>query len=201
MNKISEDLTLIIQKKSAIGHVSLSDFTDHFGNRSIAFIISLLALPIALPFTPPGINTPFAVACIILAFNFGLNKQDFSLPKFIASKKLPFKPDGGFFKAMTKLLTMVEIFIKPRLSWVTESKFSKPLLAVGLICASVVMLIPLPIINSVSSLIVLLIALGIVSKDGLMALTSSVLGFLLLATSVGLIIYGIIIGQSFFVQI
>jgi len=198
MNKISEDIALILKKKSAAGQIYLSDFTDHFGNRSIAFIIALLALPIALPFTPPGINTPFAAACIILAFNFGLNKQDFSLPKFIANKKLPFKPDGGFFKAMTKLLTLLEILIKPRLSWVTESKFSKPLLALGLVCASIVMLIPLPVINSVSSLIVLLIALGIVSKDGLMALTSSLLGFLLLAASIGLIVYGLIIGQSFF---
>ncbi len=199
MNKISEELTLIIKKKSAEGQIYLSDFTQHFGDRSIAFIIALLALPISLPFTPPGINTPFALICIILAINFGLNKKDFKLPKFIESQKLPFKPDGKFFNAMTKLLSWAEIIIKPRLGWVTDSVLSKPLLALGLICASTVMLIPLPVINSVSSLIVLLIALGIVSKDGLVALVFSLAGLLLLLGSIAVIIYGIVIGQSFFV--
>ena len=198
MFKMSQEIQEILTKESGKGTIYLSDFTKHFGSRSVAFIIALLALPIALPFTPPGINTPFAVACILLSFNLILNKKEFKLPDFIEKRKLPFKPDGKFFSAMTKMLNWIEKIIKPRMAWVVESRLSLPLLGLGLLCASIVMLIPLPIINSLSSLIVLLIALGILSKDGLVALVSSVSGVLLLLVSLGIIIYGVWLGQSFF---
>jgi hypothetical protein len=201
MLKVSQEIQEIIQKESADGVVRISDFTTHFGYRSSAVIIALLALPIALPFTPPGINTPFAIACIFLSFSLILNKEEFRLPNFINNRKLPFKPDGGFFKAMTKLLGWVELVIKPRLGWVTNSKFSKPLLGLGILAASIVMIIPLPIINSLSSLIVLMVALGIVTKDGLVSLLSAIAGFLLLLSSIAIVVYGVYIGQSFFVSL
>jgi len=200
-NKISEEIQSILKKETADGVLYISDFTSHFGHRSAAFIIALLALPIALPFTPPGINTPFAIACIFLSFSLILNKEEFSLPNFINNRKLPFKPDGGFFKAMTKLLTWAELVIKPRLEWVTNSKLSKPLLGLGVLAASIVMIIPLPIINSLSSLIVLMVALGIVTKDGLVSLFSATAGVLLLLSSIAIVLYGIYIGQSFFVSL
>lgn len=198
MLTISQELETVIKKASSKGIIYISDFTSHFGSRSVAFIIALLALPISLPFTPPGINTPFAVICILLSFNLILDKKEFHLPKFIEKKALPFKPDGKFFKAMTKLLTWIELILKPRLLWVTQSHLSQRLLGLGLLCASIVMLIPLPVINSVSSLIVLLVALGIVSKDGFVSLVSAVSGALLLFGSIAIIIYGVYIGQSFF---
>jgi len=165
---------------------------------SLIFIIAILSLPIALPFTPPGINTPFAVVCLILIVNWMRNKPDFAFPKWIASKKIPFSPDGKFFEAMTKLLGWLEKIIKPRNETLISNKFSRFILGLGLLCSTTVMLIPLPVINSVSSLLVLLTSYSIISKDGKMAMISAVGGILLLLASVSIIAYGFYFGISFF---
>jgi hypothetical protein len=198
MKSITQELEEIIQKESKDGQIYLKDFVTHFGDRSLVFIIAILALPIALPFTPPGINTPFAVICIILILNWMIDKKDFKLPKWLESKKVPFKPDGKFFAAMKKMLSWIEYIIKPRGAQILESKVLKFVLGLGLLSSAIVMLIPLPVINSVSSLLVLLISISIVSKDGVLAFISAIGGILLLATSVGIVSYGLYIGQSFF---
>lgn len=195
---ISQELESILKKETSDNIVRMKDFTNHFGSRSVAFIIALLALPIALPFTPPGVNTPFAVVCIILAINIMMNKKNLELPHWIADKQIPFRADGRFFDAMTQMLKWVEKLVKPRISWVTDSKYSQPVLGFGVLCASIVMLIPLPIINSLSSVLVLLIAVGIVSKDGIVSIISTIAGILLLVVAIAVIVYGLYIGQSFF---
>jgi hypothetical protein len=198
MKSIVQELEYIIENESKDGVIFLKDFTSHFGDRSLAFIIALLALPIALPFTPPGINTPFALVCLILIVSWMLNRKDFKLPKWIEDKKLPFSPDGKFFSAMKKLLSWLEVLIKPRNPQIIDSKFGRFVLGLGLLSSATVMLIPLPVINSISSLIVLLTSVAIVSKDGKIGLLSAVAGILLLLSSIGIIVYGVWIGQSFF---
>ena len=195
---ISQELEYIIRKESQDKEVYLRDFTTHFGDRSLVFIITILALPIALPFTPPGVNTPFAVVCIILIINWMRNKRDFKLPKWIESKRIPFSPDGRFFEAMKKLLNWIEKIIKPRNENLIDSTIPRFVLGLGLLSSSLVMLIPLPVINSLSSLFVLLISYAIISKDCKIAFASALGGILLLLASVAIVGYGLYIGQSFF---
>lgn len=194
---ISEEIKKILTKESEDGVLRIKDFTDHFGSRSSAFIIVLLSLPIALPFTPPGLNTPIALICIFLSFNLILDRKGSNLPKWLENKSLPFSPKGKFFGSMTKLLEWIEKVIKPRLSWVIESKYSQSLLGLGVLCASVVMLIPMPGVNSISSMLVLLTSIGIVTKDGFIAFLSAISSVLLLVITVSLIIFLFYFGINF----
>jgi hypothetical protein len=195
---LSKELEAIIRKESEHKKVYIQDFIDHFGSRSLIFIIAILTLPIALPFTPPGVNTPFAVVCLILIISWMQNKPDFKLPRWISSREIPFSPDGRFFKAMKSLLGLLEKIIKPRNESLINNKFSRLILGVGLLSSTIVMLIPLPIINSLSSLIVLLTAYAIISKDGLIAMLSAISGIFLLLTGLAIIAYGLYFGISFF---
>jgi hypothetical protein len=126
------------------------------------------------------------------------NKPNFKLPKWIETKKIPFSPDGRFFEAMKKLLSWIEKIIKPRGEFLINSNLPRFILGLGLLSSSIVMLIPLPIINSVSSLLVLLISYAIISKDGKIAMFSAIAGILLLATSLSIVGYGIYFGRNFF---
>ncbi len=195
---LSEEIKLIITNQTKTEKLKLGDFVSHFGKRSSSFLIVLLSLPIALPFTPPGINTPFAVICIILGFDIILNKKELILPKWVSNISVPFHPDGKFFTSMDKLLKKIETIVKPRWSSIIDNKYSKVFFGVGIICASIVMLLPLPVINSLSSLIVLLIGVGLITKDGVVATIANILGILLLVIALGLIMYGLYFGVSFF---
>lgn len=184
---ISEEIKTILTNQSTAGQLKIKDFTEHFGARSSAFIIILLTLPIALPFTPPGLNTPFALVCVFLAFDIIFHREHSNVPKWLENRTLPFSPDGKFFAAMTKMLEWIEKIIRPRLEWVTTSKLVRTFLGIGILCASIVMIIPMSGINSISSLLVLLVAVGIVTKDGFVALAAAVCSVVLLIATIALI--------------
>lgn len=193
---LSKELTEIITNQSKTGSVSIKSLVEHFGSRSLAFLIIILSLPIALPFTPPGINTPVAVVCIIISIQMILSKKTVYLPNWIGNKNLPFKPDGGFFKALTKMLEFVENITKERLAAFTTSKYTQFFLGFGVLSSSIIMLLPLPIINSLSSFLVLLTAVGIVTKDGLVAFIGAFISVTLLLGIIILTIYSLKFGLS-----
>jgi hypothetical protein len=194
--KFSQDLEAIIKQTSEKGVILISDFTEYFGTRSTAFMLALLTLPIALPFTPPGVNTPFGVVCIFLAINMIFSKKELKLPNWILTKKVPFKPEGKFFAAMTKLLVKIEHIVKPRMGFVDTNIVLNKVIRVGILCSSIVMVLPIPVVNSVSSLIVLMASIGIITKDGLVSLVAGICGIVLLLVSIGIIIYGVQTGVS-----
>jgi hypothetical protein len=194
---LSEEIQTILKQESQKGKITIRDFMKHFGRRSNAFLMVLLTLPIALPFTPPGLNTPFAAVCILLSVNLIFNAQEPKLPAKLMDWVIPFRPDGKFFESMTKMLRWIEALVKPRLGWVVESRLSMPLLGLGALLSSIVMLLPLPVVNSLSSLIVVLIGMGIITKDGLLALASTLAGLLLFLAATGVTIYALYFGLSF----
>jgi hypothetical protein len=195
---LSEEIILIISDQNRVGNLKIKDFVIHFGKRSSAFLIVLLSLPIALPFTPPGINTPFALICIFLGFDIMINKKELTLPNWITDRTVPFHADGKFFNAMDTLLKKIEKIVKLRCTSIFDSTYARFFFGCGIICTSIVMLLPLPIINSVSSLIVLLIGVGLIAKDGLIATISNIVGILLLIISLGLVVYSFHFGISLF---
>lgn len=198
MKTIAQELEDVMRSKSQDGSIYIKDLIAYFGDRSLIFIIAVLSLPIALPFTPPGINTIFAVVCLILILRWMIGSKNFKLPNWVEDKKIPFSPDGKFFIGMKKLLNWIEFVVKARNERLISSKFSRLILGFGLLSSSTVMLIPLPIINSASSLLVLLISVSILSKDGRIAIIAAVIGILLLLVTVGIVAFGVWFGQSYF---
>ena len=156
--------------------ISLSEIIAAFHERGFGVILFIFALPMALPLpVPPGINVLLATPLILLTAQQLIGRRDIWLPQKIRRKGLPAK---GLIKMLDKSvpwIAKIEVLIRPRLGFLTQGLFSHLIGLCGLIMALTVC-IPLPLTNTVPSMGIACMAIGVVMRDGLAVLAGIVIG-------------------------
>ena len=150
-------------------------------NRAYMLLIILLSLPFLLPLPIPGLSTPFGFAIGLVALRLALGQRPW-LPKSIQRREIP----PGFFPKLldhaAKIIRLFERFLRPRWLIATESALIRQLHAVVLLGSAIILLLPLPIpfSNGLPAWSILLIAGGLMERDGF----SIFLGYLVFALAV-----------------
>lgn len=170
--------------------ITLADFLSHIQTKSFGVLLVITALPIAMPFTPPGVGIPFGLMCIFLSLQMIAGKSSPWFPAWLLNKKIG-SADSKLVKLMVKWLKIFENLLKPRLSFLVASPIAKRILAVLVLFCSIVMLIPLPLVNSISALPVFLLGISLVEEDGLFGLLGILSALALLALCVATAFLGI----------
>lgn len=138
-------------------------------------LVLLLALPFITPIPLPGLSTPFGLAIAAIALRLSLGQRPW-LPMKFQRKQLP----AGFFRKLfgvaERVLGFFEKFLRPRVTWVTDTPLLAQLHALLMLLAAVVLLLPLPIpfTNSFPAWTILLVAAGLLERDGLFILAGYV---------------------------
>ncbi|MCB9964788.1 MAG: exopolysaccharide biosynthesis protein [Rhodospirillales bacterium] len=156
--------------------ISLSEIIAAFHERGFGVILFIFALPMALPLpVPPGINVLLATPLILLTAQQLIGRRDIWLPQKMRHKGLPAK---GLIKMLDKSvpwIAKIEVLIRPRLGFLTQGLFSHLIGLCGLIMALTVC-IPLPLTNTVPSMGIACMAIGVVMRDGLAVLSGIIIG-------------------------
>jgi hypothetical protein len=165
--------------------IELAELRDRSGERAITLreviyilqgraymlLVLLLALPFITPVPLPGLSTPFGLAIAAIALRLSLGQRPWLSMK-LQRKQLP----PGFFKRVftvaERILSFFEKFLKPRLTWLSDTPLLAQLHALLMLLAAVVLLLPLPIpfTNSFPAWAILLVAAGLLERDGLFIL-------------------------------
>lgn len=157
---------------------SIGELLDKIDAKSFGFILTISPLPTALPFTPPGFTLPFGFVQCVLAGQMVLGKRTPWIPGWILRKKVI---SGGkatkMWSAMPKFLAKFEKMIRPRSEYLTKGVWER-LLGVAVFFASLAMMVPFPVTNSICALGVFLVGLAMVEEDGLMAMVGLAVCFL-----------------------
>lgn len=187
----------------ALSHL-LSDLKDHttcegitvktlleaFHERGFGFFLFLFALPAALPVPAFGLNTVIALPLLLLTAQQAMGRHTIWVPKRWHDKTLSEAKVDGFITAATPWIKRLEIFIKPRLGFITQGHVSKLIGILGFIMALAVS-IPLPLTNTVPSFGIALMAIGILMRDGLAVIGGAVIGMIWVLLLVSfVVIYG-----------
>lgn len=142
----------------------LSDLSDRMGNHAHAMILVVLAAPELIPLTP-SIAPLLAIPMLLTAVHMGLHGERRALPQWLGRRKVP--------AAMIRVLRDRVAGWIGRLEGVTRRRW--PALAdrarlVGWVTAGValVLLVPLPFVNTPPAVCVILMALGLMLRDGLL---------------------------------
>lgn len=157
------------------GSISLGDFLTLFKDRGTAFIMFLIALPAALPVPAIGIFLIIAPPLLFLSFQQIIGRHVIWLPKWLCEKHV--KSDS-FQNVLNKAIPYVEkaeIFSKPRLVFLTRGIAPSVIGLMGFIMALSV-LVPLPLTNTVPSMGIAGMALGILMRDGLAVIAGAIIG-------------------------
>ncbi len=171
--------------------ISISDLLEAVHERGFGLIILILAVPMALPLpVPPGINIMLASPLILLTAQQAMGRHTIWLPKWMLNKTIKRSKMSAIIKALLPWTGRIERFVKPRLEFITLGIFSHLIGICGLIMALSIC-VPLPLTNTVPSLGIALMAIGVIMRDGFAVIAGALIGLLwILALSMIIIFLG-----------
>ena len=179
------EVLLDFQKNLRGETITIGEIFEVFHERGFGILLLILAIPLVL-IPIPGTNVPFALALVVITAQQALGRHTPWFPKYLHGKKVSCKNLTLGLKRAAFWCEKIEIFLKPRLGWVTQDGPSRMIGVAGL-ALSLFSAIPLPLTNSVPGIGIGLMALGIGMRDGLAILAGAFIGItwvLMLLTAV-----------------
>lgn len=189
--KRASDLLKSIADAPSQNQLTVGDFVAMLGDRSFALVILIFSLPNAVPLPGiPGFSTVTGLPILLLALQIMYGRHSIWLPRRIAEKHFP---QVFLSKVIMKALPVIkgiEKFIRPRFSFICESKGER---VIGLFIALMALILTLPIYgaNFLPGLCISLFALALLESDGILAIIGSVLCIISFYLVYELVIFGI----------
>ncbi|SDI97886.1 exopolysaccharide biosynthesis protein [Lutimaribacter saemankumensis] len=150
-------------------HVSLREIIGHVGDRSFTTMILLTGLVLVSPLSAiPGMPTTGALIILAVATQYLLGRNHLWLPGVLLDRRIGRDKLDGAIDFLHKPLGWIDRRTKRRLSFLTH----RPLkwIVMLTIMATVLpwpILEPLPMVTSIGATAVSLLAIGLVTRDGL----------------------------------
>jgi len=149
--------------------MTIGQFLELFGVRSIAIVILILALPHSIPIVePPGISTITGLPILFFSFQIMIGRHKIWLPKKLTEKKLPQTFLRKAIKYTLPVIKFIEKFIHPR--WKCFfSKNAQKFIGFMIFLMSLVLALPIPGANFLPGVSISLLALALIETDGVLA--------------------------------
>ena len=153
--------------------VTLQEVIVVLHGRAYTLIVVLLVLPFLVPLPLPGVSTPLGLAVAIIALRLVLGQRPW-LPKRLQRRQLPAGFFGRLFALAERTIRSLESLLRPRGLWLTATGWHLQLHAVVMLAAAIELMLPLPIplTNTLPAWTILLMAGGLLERDGLFVCAS-----------------------------
>jgi hypothetical protein len=160
---LSDVLCGLAADTKGVEKISVRELIDALGDRALAALIFVFALPNVFP-TPPGTSAVLGTPLIFLSAQLALGRPPW-LPDFICRRSLPFHDFQAFIRRVTPWLKRAENLLRPRASRLVDPPMEY---VTGLVCfiLSAILALPIPLGNIPPALAICLMALGILEEDG-----------------------------------
>ena len=187
--KVSEELAEL-HTHSVKRVLALREVITILGGRAYLLLILVLSLPFLTPIPLPGLSTPFGLAIALIALRLSLGQSPW-LPERLLRRRVPLGFFGRLLTVTGKIIRFLEKFLQPRMSGLTGTALLRQLHAVLILLAALVLLLPLPIpfTNTFPAWTILLLAAGLLERDGVFILA----GYVVFAAGV---LYFLFLGEA-----
>ena len=164
--KLSDEFALIL-KEFEVETVTLREVLGLLHGRGYVLLVMLLALPFCTPVPLPGLSTPFGLIITIIGARLALGAKPW-LPARLLNTRLPPKVFAKVFAFTRKIILGFERLLRPRLLWVTGTPRREQLHGVPIVVCALMLLLPLPVpfSNVIPAWGIMLIAGGLLERDG-----------------------------------
>jgi hypothetical protein len=144
--------------------VPLRDIMSALQSRAHGIMIVLLALPDAVPIPLVSVSTVLGVPLIIVSAHLLVFGEGTALPERVLTVRIPRSVLRPVARFGAPILEAFELFMRPRWRLLLRHERS-----IGLVCLflSIVLALPIPLLNFPPALCLLVIALGMVQRDGI----------------------------------
>ena len=147
--------------------IAVADLLDVLGDRALAALLFVFAIPNVLPM-PPGTSGLLGAPLLFLAAQMAFNMRAW-LPAVIARRSMARHDYAALVRRIAPWLVRAERLMKPRLTPLASGAMES---VVGTVCLllALVLVLPIPLGNMLPALAICLLALGILERDGLWVL-------------------------------
>jgi hypothetical protein len=170
--------------------LTVREFISALGVRGHAFVALLLSIPFVLPVPVPGLSVFFGVVVAVsgLGISFGFALW---LPEWMMRKSLPGRPLAKVFRASAAMMKKIEHIVRPRLFPISESPGFRIAAGILIALSGLVLALPLPPgTNFPPASVCVLLALGVLERDGLLLIAGFITFLLKITLITSLIVYG-----------
>ena len=150
--------------------ITLAELKHALQSGGSAMLLILLALPFCFV-AMPGLSMPFGIAISLIGACLAIGREPW-LPRFIMNRRLSTARSDQLLIGAIKIARRLEKFVRPRLRFLHAGAGMSRLIGFGIVIAGVGLMLPLPIpfSNSIPAWAVVLLAVGMMEKDGLCVL-------------------------------
>lgn len=150
--------------------VSLRQMLELIGEEGMLLVCAVLTLPFLIPVSIPGVSTVFGLAIVLFSFGVAVNRVPW-LPRQILDRQLPAASLRQTFDKASGVVARIERVVRPRLEFVAATPGARLLHGGGLVLGGVLLMMPfgfVPFSNTLPGIAILLLALGMLERDGLL---------------------------------
>jgi hypothetical protein len=150
--------------------LTLDELKQLLNGRSSAMLLILLALPFCFFCYSRSVHT-FGIAICMIGTCLVIGREPW-LPRFIMRRRLSPARLAQLLNGAIKVARKLEKFVRPRLAFLHAGPGMLRLIGLGIVIASLGLMLPLPIpfSNNIPAWAVVLLAIGMMEKDGLLVL-------------------------------
>ncbi len=171
---------LVVQAQSEGQDVSLQWVFDNLHERAFGFVLLILALPCCIPFLY-GIPQAVALPLMFVSGQILIGRRVPWLPKRLGDRRISSDGLASLATRAGPWLRRIEAISRPRLSALTRPP-AEQVIGLALVVFSASILVPLPGTNTVPGFAVVVVAMGLLQRDGALVVIGSVIGTVWIAT-------------------
>lgn len=152
--------------------VTLRELMDAIGEQGLLLVCALASLPFLIPVSIPGVSTVFGAAIILVSIAVFLNRMPW-MPKRILDRQLETSKLLPALQKGVNIVARIDGYVKPRLLGMTSTLAVNRMNALAITLGGVLLMFPLglvPFSNTLPAIAILLTALGMIQRDGLVIL-------------------------------
>ncbi len=160
-------LTLFIERCE---EAELGEILDRLGSAGLGLIIMVLSLVALIPVPGPfGVFSGLGLALVALQIMAG--RQSLWLPQWLRKQRVSANTIRTLTAKAQRWMAQAERFLQPRrLKWVT-GKLGRMLLGIPVLLLALALAMPIPFGNIMPVLSLFVLALALIERDGLAAMT------------------------------
>ncbi len=145
----------------------ISELLIEFHENGLLLTMLFFAIPVAIPLPyPPGFTTIVGIPLIILSIQMLSGFEQVSLPFIVINYQISNNILINISNKVVPKIKLLEKYIRPRFSFAASVYCEQFIGLVSLIC-SIAISIPLPLTNAIPALGIIIMALGLLNRDGL----------------------------------
>jgi hypothetical protein len=164
--KFSQDVESLLDRLSK-QPLTLDTILSETSERGFSLSIGLLVLPFLFPM-PPGLSTPLGSACLFLSLQMTFGRHTPWLPKKVRKFVFPRTFSLYLLRNIKKVTGFLEKIVRPRFLSLAENPYIWRLNGALIAWMAVLLMLPIPLTNSIPAIGILILAVATLESDGLL---------------------------------